>query len=305
MRVLDDGRRRRRPSGAASHRPGRGCWAATVGSVRELWTSRDLLANLTLRELRGKYKRSVLGWVWSLLNPLATMMIFTLVFGVFLKVDGAAGRPQRPRRLRPLPAVRAPALELPGQRHDRRHGHHAGQRQPDQEGVLPPPDPRRGQRGLVGGVLPHRARRAGRRPAHRRQHRAPVAGAGGGPGAGAVGRSCSASAWPWACSTCTSATSSTSSASCCRSGSTPRPIVYPVTLVPRTATLLGRRDPGAVPLRPEPDGALRRRLPRPPLRRAGPGGRRARSTCWSCPWSPSSLGLVVFARLEPKLAEEL
>ena len=46
--------------------------------------SRELLWNLTLRELRGKYKRSALGWAWSLLNPLSTMAIYTLVFGVIL-----------------------------------------------------------------------------------------------------------------------------------------------------------------------------------------------------------------------------
>jgi ABC-type polysaccharide/polyol phosphate export permease len=53
----------------------------------------DLLVNLTLRELRGKYKRSVLGWGWSLLNPLATMIIFSLVFGKLLKVAPATGDP--------------------------------------------------------------------------------------------------------------------------------------------------------------------------------------------------------------------
>ena len=66
---------------------------ATVGSVREMWDARNLLANLTLRELRGKYKRSLLGWAWSLVNPLATMVIFAVVFGVFLKVDVPPGDP--------------------------------------------------------------------------------------------------------------------------------------------------------------------------------------------------------------------
>lgn len=47
--------------------------------------SRDLVVNLTLRELRGKYKRSILGWSWSLLNPLAATVIFSLVFGVLLR----------------------------------------------------------------------------------------------------------------------------------------------------------------------------------------------------------------------------
>src|SRR2546421_92852 len=42
------------------------------------------MANLTLRELRSKYKRSFLGWTWSLVNPLATMGIFTVVFSFFV-----------------------------------------------------------------------------------------------------------------------------------------------------------------------------------------------------------------------------
>ncbi|MBM3673221.1 MAG: ABC transporter permease, partial [Actinobacteria bacterium] len=35
----------------------------------------ELLINLVLRDLRGRYKRSVLGWTWSLMNPLATILI--------------------------------------------------------------------------------------------------------------------------------------------------------------------------------------------------------------------------------------
>ena len=59
----------------------------------ELPASRELMANLTLRELRGKYKRSFLGWTWSLVNPLATMGIFTVVFSFFLKVKPPPGDP--------------------------------------------------------------------------------------------------------------------------------------------------------------------------------------------------------------------
>jgi ABC-2 type transport system permease protein len=59
----------------------------------ELVSSRELMVNLTLRELRGKYKRSVLGWGWSLLNPLASMVIFTIVFSFFLKVKPPVGDP--------------------------------------------------------------------------------------------------------------------------------------------------------------------------------------------------------------------
>ena len=52
--------------------------------VADLTASRELFWNLTLRELRGKYKRSVLGWAWSMLNPLANMLVYTFVFGIVL-----------------------------------------------------------------------------------------------------------------------------------------------------------------------------------------------------------------------------
>lgn len=55
-----------------------------MSRLADLRSSRELLHNLTLRELRSKYKRSVLGWSWSLLNPLSTMLVFSLVFGRIL-----------------------------------------------------------------------------------------------------------------------------------------------------------------------------------------------------------------------------
>ena len=62
-------------------------------TLAEYRTTRELFLNLTLRELRSKYKRSVLGWTWSLLNPLATMLIFTLVFRYFMKIQAPPGHP--------------------------------------------------------------------------------------------------------------------------------------------------------------------------------------------------------------------
>ena len=62
--------------------------------LADLRGSRELLVNLTLREVRGKYKRTVLGQRWSLLNPVATMLIYTLVFGFVLRVPGPTGRPR-------------------------------------------------------------------------------------------------------------------------------------------------------------------------------------------------------------------
>jgi len=55
--------------------------------VAELFASRELLVNLTLRELRSRYKRSVLGWSWSLINPLSNVIIYSIVFSVVLKVQ--------------------------------------------------------------------------------------------------------------------------------------------------------------------------------------------------------------------------
>ncbi len=59
--------------------------------VADLKDSRGLLVNLTLREVRGKYKRTLLGQGWSLLNPVATLLIFTLVFGFVLRVPVPVG----------------------------------------------------------------------------------------------------------------------------------------------------------------------------------------------------------------------
>jgi lipopolysaccharide transport system permease protein len=45
----------------------------------------DLFMNIFRRELYGKYRGSVLGLVWTLINPLALMAVYTLVFSVLLK----------------------------------------------------------------------------------------------------------------------------------------------------------------------------------------------------------------------------
>lgn len=53
-------------------------------AVSEVWQFRGLIGNFAQRELKSKYKGSVVGWTWSLINPLVTLGIYTLVFGVFL-----------------------------------------------------------------------------------------------------------------------------------------------------------------------------------------------------------------------------
>ena len=62
-------------------------------SLAELRDSRELLVNLTQREVRGKYKRSALGQAWSLVNPLAQVLVFTVVFSLFLRIPPDVGDP--------------------------------------------------------------------------------------------------------------------------------------------------------------------------------------------------------------------
>ena len=48
--------------------------------IRNAVAHRNLLYLLSMRELRTRYKRSLLGWLWSLLNPLVQMAIFSVIF---------------------------------------------------------------------------------------------------------------------------------------------------------------------------------------------------------------------------------
>jgi lipopolysaccharide transport system permease protein len=61
--------------------------------IHELWETRELLANLTLREVRGKYKRTVFGQLWSLVNPLALMLIYSFVFLFIFRITPDVGDP--------------------------------------------------------------------------------------------------------------------------------------------------------------------------------------------------------------------
>ncbi len=66
---------------------------ATLDVLRETWAYRDLLRNLVARDLKTRYKRSVLGFAWSFLNPLFMVMIFTVVFTVIAKAQNVPNYP--------------------------------------------------------------------------------------------------------------------------------------------------------------------------------------------------------------------
>ena len=52
--------------------------------LRELWAARQILGNLVRKEVKVKYKSSVLGLAWSMLNPILYLAVFSLVFTVVL-----------------------------------------------------------------------------------------------------------------------------------------------------------------------------------------------------------------------------
>ena len=55
-------------------------------SLHELWAYRELLYFLVWRDIKVRYKQTVLGAAWVILQPLLTMVVFTLFFGNLAKV---------------------------------------------------------------------------------------------------------------------------------------------------------------------------------------------------------------------------
>jgi ABC-type polysaccharide/polyol phosphate export permease len=62
-------------------------------SLRSAAAHRNLLYLLSLKELRTRYKKSVLGWAWSLLNPLTQMIIFSVIFLLVFEQPKPVGDP--------------------------------------------------------------------------------------------------------------------------------------------------------------------------------------------------------------------
>ena len=56
-----------------------------VEEIKAVLRNKDLMAQLIKRDLVTRYKRSVLGVAWTMLNPLGTMLILTFVFSNFFK----------------------------------------------------------------------------------------------------------------------------------------------------------------------------------------------------------------------------
>jgi ABC-type polysaccharide/polyol phosphate export permease len=57
-----------------------------MNGIVQILSYRDLLKNLVSRDFKTRYKRSYLGILWSLLNPLLIIMVYTLAFDYIMKI---------------------------------------------------------------------------------------------------------------------------------------------------------------------------------------------------------------------------
>lgn len=55
--------------------------------LKEIISYRDMVGSLVRRELRGKYKGSVLGFLWTFINPLCQIVVYTIVFSMIVRSD--------------------------------------------------------------------------------------------------------------------------------------------------------------------------------------------------------------------------
>lgn len=60
---------------------------------QDLWRFRELFYILSWRDLRVRYKQTVIGVAWAVIRPLLTMVIFTVIFGYLARFKAAVGAP--------------------------------------------------------------------------------------------------------------------------------------------------------------------------------------------------------------------
>ena len=58
-----------------------------IGYLRELAQYSHLILGFAQRDIRARYKQTLLGAMWAVLQPFSLMIVFTLVFGTFARVD--------------------------------------------------------------------------------------------------------------------------------------------------------------------------------------------------------------------------
>jgi ABC-type polysaccharide/polyol phosphate export permease len=73
--------------GTATDRPGPALPAREVRYSPPIWRQWNLVWNFAQRDLKSKFKGAALGWAWSLVVPLATLGIYTVVFSVVFRAE--------------------------------------------------------------------------------------------------------------------------------------------------------------------------------------------------------------------------
>lgn len=58
-----------------------------IQRVKDIYAYRDMIFSLVRRELRGRYKGSVLGFLWTYINPLCQVIVYSAVFSVIFRVN--------------------------------------------------------------------------------------------------------------------------------------------------------------------------------------------------------------------------
>lgn len=53
--------------------------------IQEIYAYREMIASLVKRDLKGRYKGSVLGFLWTFINPLLQLVVYTMVFSVIMR----------------------------------------------------------------------------------------------------------------------------------------------------------------------------------------------------------------------------
>lgn len=56
-----------------------------MNKIKEIYNYRTMIASLIQRDLRGRYKGSVLGFAWTFLNPLLQLVVYTVVFSTIMR----------------------------------------------------------------------------------------------------------------------------------------------------------------------------------------------------------------------------
>ena len=56
-----------------------------IGRLKEIYAYREMIFSLVRRDLKGRYKGSVLGFLWTFLNPLFQLIVYTMVFSTIMR----------------------------------------------------------------------------------------------------------------------------------------------------------------------------------------------------------------------------